>query len=86
MGVEQKRGEAKQIKEGWGGQAGSRGGCLKKRGDWNLHMNYAVTAETKYSIDITQSKKKMCLSLHYSGTNSVLYANGVKIYQFKAKD
>ena len=31
-------------------------------------------------------EKKVCLSLHYNGSNSLLYANGVKKYQFKAKD
>ena len=32
MGEEQKRGEGKQGFEKGGGQAGSRGGCLKKVG------------------------------------------------------
>ena len=27
-----------------------------------------------------------CLSLHYNGSNSFLYVNCVKIYQFKVKD
>ena len=26
------------------------------------------------------------MSLHYNGSNSFLFVNGVKIYQFKAKD
>ena len=39
------------------------------------------TAEAKYSISITKSKKKS-LSLHYS----FLYANGVKVYKFKVQD
>ena len=45
-----------------------------------------ITGETKYSIIIVKSKKKICLSLHYNGSNSILYANGVKMYQFKSKD
>ena len=32
------------------------------------------------------TKKKFCLSLHYNGANSYLFANGTKIYKFKAKD
>ena len=30
--------------------------------------------------------KKICLSLHYNGANSYLFANGIEIYKFKAKD
>ena len=41
-GVEQKRGEGKQRFKKRGGQAGSRGGCLKKVGEgWNPLTNYA---------------------------------------------
>ena len=36
-----------------------------------------ITAEIKYSINITKSKKKICLNLHYNQSN----ANRVKIYQ-----
>ena len=45
-----------------------------------------ITAEDKYSIDITTSRKNICLSLHYNRSKSFLYANGIKVYQFKAKD
>ena len=46
--MEQKRGEGKQrfLKKG-GEQAGSRGGCLKKRGRWNPFTNYTLTAFAK---------------------------------------
>ena len=44
-----------------------------------------ITAEAKYFINTTRSSEIFCLSLHYNGTNSILYANGVKIYQFKPK-
>ena len=44
-----------------------------------------ITAEAKYSVKITESRKKICLSQHYNGANSFLYANGVKIGQFNAK-
>lgn len=45
-----------------------------------------ITAEIKYSINITKSRLESCLSLHYKGSNSFLYANGVQIYQFKGKN
>ena len=40
-GGEQKRGEGKQRFKKGAGQAGSRGGCLK-RGGWTFHMNYDI--------------------------------------------
>ena len=46
--------------------------------------NTKLTAEAKYSINFTGSKKKVCLSMHYNGR--FLYVNGVKIYRFQAKD
>ena len=46
----------------------------------------AITAEVKYSTNITRSRKKLCLSLYYNGSDSFLYANGEKLYQYKAKD
>ena len=39
-----------------------------------------------YPINFTMTKKKFCLSLHYNGANSYLFANGTEIYKFKAKD
>ena len=45
-----------------------------------------LTAETKYPIDFTQSNRKFCLSLHYNGSNSFLFFDVTKMYQFKAKD
>ena len=32
------------------------------------------------------TKKKFCLSLHYSEENSYLFVSGTEIYKFKAKD
>ena len=46
---------------------------------------YSLTAEKMYSINFTVTKKKFCLSLNYNGANSYLFANGTKIYKFKAK-
>ena len=45
-----------------------------------------LTAEAKYPIDFTHSVKRFVLSLHYNGSNSFLFVNATKIYQFKAKD
>ena len=49
-------------------------------------LEHTSTAEKKYSISFTVTKKKFCLSLHYNGTNSSLFVNGTEIYKFKAKD
>ena len=45
-----------------------------------------LTAEKKYSINFTRSRKKFCLSLHYNGANSYLFVNGTESHKFKAKD
>ena len=45
-----------------------------------------ILQETKHFINVTRSRKKFCLSLHYSESNSFLYANSVKLYQFQTKD
>ena len=45
-----------------------------------------LTAEAIYPISFTQSNKRFVLSLHYNGSNSFVYVNATKIYQFKAKD
>ena len=44
------------------------------------------TAETLYPINIKQSGKRFALSLHYNGSNSFLFVNATKVYQFKAKN
>ena len=46
----------------------------------------ALTAEAKYHIRFTHSRKRFVLSLHYNGSNSFLFINATKIYQFKEKD
>ena len=45
-----------------------------------------LTAEVKYHINFRQSGKGFVLSLHCSGSNSFLFVNAVKVYQFKAKN
>ena len=49
-------------------------------------LEHKLTAEKKYSINFTMTKKKFCLSLHYNGASSDLFVNGKKIQKFKAKD
>ena len=44
----------------------------------------AITAEAKYSINFTESKKRFVLHLNYYGNNSFLFVNATKIYQFKS--
>ena len=44
-----------------------------------------LTAEAKYPINFTQPNKRFVLSLHYHESNSFLFVNATKIYQFKAK-
>ena len=47
---------------------------------------HSLTAENKQLINVTVTRKKFCLSLHYNGANSYLFVNGTEIYKFKAKD
>ena len=44
------------------------------------------TTEAKYPINFTQSNRTFCLSLHCNGSNSFIFVNARKIYQFKEKD
>ena len=46
----------------------------------------ALTAEGQHSINFSRSNRKFSSSLHYNGSNSFLFANFTKIYQFEAKD
>ena len=43
-------------------------------------------AGAKYPINFKQSGKRFALSLHYNGSNSFLFVNATKIYQFNTKD
>ena len=45
-----------------------------------------LTAEAKYPINFTQSGKRFVFRLHYNGSDSFLFVNATKIYQFKVKD
>ena len=44
-----------------------------------------LTPEEKHPINFTQSGKRFVLSLQYNGSNSFLFVNATKIYQFKVK-
>ena len=48
--------------------------------------NITLTAEAKYPINFTQPNKRFVFSLHYNGSNSFLFLNAKKIYEFKAKN
>ena len=45
-----------------------------------------LTAELKYSINFTATRKKFCLGLHYNGANSYLFVNSTEITKFKGKE
>ena len=46
---------------------------------------HSLTAKM-YSVNFADHRKKCCLSLHYNGANSYLFANNTEIIKFKAKD
>ena len=45
-----------------------------------------LTAKAKHAINFTQPRKRFVLSLHYNESNSFLFVDATKLYQFKAKD
>ena len=47
---------------------------------------HRLKAEAQYSINFSRSNRKFCFSLYYNGSNSFLFVNTTKKYQFKAKD
>ena len=57
---------------------------LERRSTQGLEST--LTAEKMFSINFTVTKKKICLSLHYIGTNSYLFVNDTEIIKFKEKD
>ena len=44
------------------------------------------TVEAICLINLTGSEKRFILSLHYNRSDSFLFVNAIKIYQFKVKD
>ena len=49
-------------------------------------LEHTLTGEKMFSINLTVTKKKFCLSLHYNEANSYLFVKGAEIHKFKAKD
>ena len=45
-----------------------------------------LTAKEMCPINLTATKNKFCLSLHYNGASSYLFVNGKEIEKFKGKD
>ena len=48
--------------------------------------NTTIYAEKLYSINLTKTNTKFCLSLHYNGSNSYLFVNSTEIHKYKTKD
>ena len=44
-----------------------------------------LTAEAKYPINFTQSGRRFLLSLHYNGSNSLLFVNATEVHQSTVK-
>ena len=47
---------------------------------------HSLTVEKMYLVNFANYREKYCLSLHYNGGNSYLFANGTEIIKFKAND
>ena len=45
-----------------------------------------IVAEAKYPIIFTGSRKRFLTSLYYNGSNSFLFVNAAKMWDFKAKN
>ena len=50
-------------------------------------QGYYINSRSKisYPINFTESGQRFVLSLHYNGSNSFLFVDATKIYQFKGK-
>ena len=44
-----------------------------------------LTVEAQYSINFSKSNERFCLTLHYNGSNSLLFVNATKMHQLKPK-
>ena len=55
------------------------------KGTTNGLDDTTLIAEKKSSINFTESRKKVCFSLHYNGVNNCIFVNGVEIHKFKQK-
>ena len=45
-----------------------------------------VQQKKKISINFSKANTKLCISLHWYGSESYLHVNKTEIYEFKAKD
>ena len=45
-------------------------------------LNHTLAAETQYSVNFTRPGINSCINLRYNGSNSFLFVNATKIYQF----
>ena len=50
---------------------------------YGINGSFASPEET-FSINFTKAKTNFYLSLHYNGNNSYFFANGKRIFKFKA--
>ena len=50
------------------------------------HMVLYWLQRKKYSINVTEQQKKICLRLQYNELNSYLFVKGLEIYKFKGKN
>ena len=48
--------------------------------------NTTIYTEKLYSVDFTKTNTKICLSLHYNGSNNYLFVNSTEIHKFKTKE
>ena len=49
-------------------------------------MILQLISKADFSINSSKSQRKFCSSVHFNGSNTFLFVNATKIYQFKAKD
>ena len=49
-------------------------------------LEHTLSADKVYSIDLTLTGNKFCLTLHYNEANSYLFVNGREIIKLKAND
>lgn len=45
-----------------------------------------LIAKAEYGINFSDRQNNFCWNLHYNGNSGYLFVNGVKTYQFKAKE
>ena len=65
---------------------GNKGTLIFGEGPTQRLNDTILTGEALYPINFTQPNKRFVLSLPYNGSNSLLFVNSTKIYQFKRKN